>query len=66
MIVVEDGGPGLSSIPTKAFTRFDKARSREHGGSGLGMSLMQKAGEKIGSISFGKSALGGLKIVLKI
>ncbi len=66
VIVVEDGGPGLSSIPTKAFTRFDKARSREHGGSGLGMSLMQKAGEKIGSISFGKSDFGGLKIVLKI
>jgi len=66
VIVIEDGGPGLNSIPTKAFTRFDKARSREHGGSGLGMSLMQKAGEKIGAISFQKSALGGLKIVLKI
>jgi len=66
VIVIEDGGPGLNSIPTKAFTRFDRARSREHGGSGLGMSLMQKAGEKIGAISFQKSALGGLKIVLKI
>ncbi len=62
-IIIEDGGPGLTSIPDKPFQRFDKSRSRETGGSGLGMSLIQKSAKKLGAkIDFGKSELGGLKV----
>ena len=62
-IVVEDGGPGIENLSDQAFSRFDKSRSRESGGSGLGMSIMQKIVETLGgSIHFSKSSLGGLKI----
>jgi signal transduction histidine kinase len=64
---ISDGGPGL---PTKAyvegrqhFQRFDKSRTRETGGSGLGMSIMggiiQEHG---GSLGLGVSKLGGLRL----
>lgn len=62
-IIIEDGGPGLTSVPDKPFQRFDKSRSRETGGSGLGMSLIQKSAKKLGAkLEFGKSELGGLKV----
>ena len=62
-VIIEDGGPGLDSIPNKPFQRFDKSRSRETGGSGLGMSLIQKSAKKLGAkLDFGKSELGGLKV----
>jgi two-component system OmpR family sensor kinase len=62
-VLIEDGGPGLLSVPDKPFKRFDKSRSRETGGSGLGMSLIQKSAKKLGAkIDFGKSELGGLKV----
>ena len=62
-VVIEDGGPGLLSVPDKPFQRFDKSRSRETGGSGLGMSLIQKSAKKLGAkLDFGKSELGGLKV----
>jgi len=62
-IVIEDGGPGLKEIPDKPFKRFDTSRSRETGGSGLGMSLIQKSAKKLGAkLHFSKSELGGLKV----
>ena len=62
-VIIEDGGPGLLSVPDKPFQRFDKSRSRETGGSGLGMSLIQKSAKKLGArLEFGKSDLGGLKV----
>ena len=62
-MIIEDGGPGLLSVPDKPFQRFDKSRSRETGGSGLGMSLIQKSAKKLGArLEFGKSDLGGLKV----
>jgi two-component system, OmpR family, sensor kinase len=62
-VIIEDGGSGLNSIPNKPFQRFDKSRSRETGGSGLGMSLIQKSAKKLGAkLDFGKSELGGLKV----
>lgn len=62
-VIIEDGGPGLQEIPDKPFKRFDKSRSRESGGSGLGMSLIQKSAKELGAkLSFGVSDLGGLKI----
>jgi signal transduction histidine kinase len=62
-LVIEDGGPGLKEIPDKPFKRFDSSRSRETGGSGLGMSLIQKSAKELGAkLTFSKSNLGGLKV----
>jgi signal transduction histidine kinase len=62
-VIIEDGGPGLQEIPDKPFKRFDKSRSRETGGSGLGMSLIQKSAKELGAkLKFSKSDLGGLKV----
>ena len=66
-LLIEDGGPGL---PEGAygenfshFQRFDRSRSRDRGGSGLGMSIMQAiASEHKAPISFRRSELGGLAI----
>ena len=65
-VTIEDGGPGLKEIPDKPFKRFDTSRSRETGGSGLGMSLIQKSAKELGAkLTFGKSELGGLKVELQ-
>ena len=62
-LIIEDGGPGLKVIPDKPFQRFDQSRSRESGGSGLGMTLIQKSAKQLGvKMEFGKSELGGLKV----
>ena len=62
-VIIEDGGPGLQEIPDKPFKRFDMSRSRESGGSGLGMSLIQKSAKELGAkLKFSKSDLGGLKV----
>lgn len=62
-VTIEDGGPGMPNIPDKPFKRFDSSRSRETGGSGLGMSLIQKSAKEIGAkLQFSKSELGGLKV----
>jgi len=62
-VIIEDGGPGLKEMPDKPFKRFDSSRSRETGGSGLGMSLIQKSAKELGAkLTFGKSELGGLRV----
>ena len=66
-LTIGDGGPGL---PEEAYTngiqqfqRFDTSRSRESGGSGLGMSIMQAiVAEHKGTMYLRKSKLGGLEI----
>jgi signal transduction histidine kinase len=66
-INIQDGGPGIENLSDHAFSRFDKSRSRESGGSGLGMSIMQKIVETLGgSIQFSQSSLGGLKIEITL
>jgi two-component system OmpR family sensor kinase len=70
-IVIEDGGSGLpeSAYGEKiaSLTRFDPSRSRDAGGSGLGMSIMagviSKAG---GELALRKSSLGGLAVVAQL
>jgi signal transduction histidine kinase len=63
LVTIEDGGPGIATIPDKPFQRFDTSRSRETGGSGLGMSLIQKCAKELGAkLNFSKSDLGGLKV----
>ena len=66
-LTIEDGGPGLPESAYKervqSLNRFDKSRSRESGGSGLGMSIMAGVITKIGGeLTLRKSALGGLAI----
>ena len=68
-LVIEDGGPGLPAAAYKedirSLNRFDKSRSRDAGGSGLGMSIMSAVVQKIdGTFSLRKSELGGLAIVV--
>lgn len=67
ILIIEDGGPGLPEgsyrNQVRAFNRFDKARARDKGGSGLGMSIMAGVIEKLGgSLTLRKSALGGLAV----
>jgi signal transduction histidine kinase len=60
---VEDGGPGLPVYGQRAerFRRFDPSRSRESGGSGLGMSIMADlSGAMNGEMRTSQSSLGGL------
>jgi signal transduction histidine kinase len=62
---VEDAGQGLPEygVRPQRFRRFDQSRSRETGGSGLGMSIMADIAEGLGgSMSTSKSTLGGLAL----
>lgn len=68
-LLIEDGGPGLPagaySEGMQSFQRFDKSRSREHGGSGLGMSIIFAiAREHSAEITLRQSDLGGLGVHL--
>ena len=70
-IVIEDGGPGIQNKDglesIQLFTRFDKSRSREHGGSGLGLSIINSAINKMGGeLTLDKSSLGGLALNMKL
>jgi signal transduction histidine kinase len=64
-MTVEDGGPGLPvyGVRPQRFQRFDESRSRETGGSGLGMSIMADVAESLGGeMVTGPSPLGGLRL----
>ena len=67
---IEDGGPGLSSgygLSPQRFARGDDSRSRESGGSGLGMSIMADVARAVGgSMKTEQSALGGLAIIFEL
>ncbi len=65
LLCIEDGGEGLPEygVRPQRFRRFDQSRSRETGGSGLGMSIMADIAEGLGgSMTTSKSALGGLAL----
>jgi len=66
-LVIEDGGPGLPSSAysenIRSLNRFDPSRSRENGGSGLGMSIMAAVISKVGgTMALAPSSLGGLAV----
>jgi K+-sensing histidine kinase KdpD len=68
---IEDGGPGLPiqayREDVRSLNRFDKSRSRDSGGSGLGMSIMSAVVSKLdGKMSLRKSELGGLAILVEL
>ena len=66
-LLIEDGGPGLSETSYREgielLNRFDTSRSRESGGSGLGLSIIAAiVHEHGGTLTLRKSALGGLAV----
>ena len=70
-LLIEDGGKGLPESAYReniqSLNRFDKSRSRESGGSGLGMSIMAAVIEKQGGkLTLRKSALGGLAVEAEV
>ena len=71
VLTVSDAGPGLSKKAYENgmgfFERFDPARSRENGGSGLGMSIMAGILAKHGgTMTLASSAAGGLMTTIRL
>lgn len=71
LLIVEDSAPGVpSQWHGQLFDRFfrvENSRSREAGGSGLGLSVVKAIVQAHGgSVSAGHSALGGLAIVIRL
>ena len=67
LLTIEDGGPGLPGSSYREgielLNRFDASRSRESGGSGLGLSIIAAiVHEHAGSLALRKSSLGGLAV----
>jgi len=71
VLTISDAGPGLPdevyNSGIQYFQRFDRSRSRESGGSGLGMTIMKRIIENAdGSIKLQKSQFGGLEIQINL
>ena len=71
VLTIADAGQGMPEEVYKSgiqyFQRFDRSRSRESGGSGLGMTIMKRIIENAGgSIQLSKSQFGGLKIEINL
>ena len=70
-LVIEDGGAGLSETSYRdgieLLNRFDTSRSRDTGGSGLGLSIIAAiVHEHGGTLALRKSTLGGLAVEVSI
>jgi signal transduction histidine kinase len=70
-LTIDDAGPGLAPEAYERgvgfFERFDPSRSRENGGSGLGMSIMAGVVAKHGGeMRLEPSPLGGLRSVIRL
>lgn len=68
---IEDSGPGLPDAAygqgIDAFKRFDPSRSRENGGSGLGMSIISGIVKTLGgTLELQRSELGGLHTCVRL
>ena len=71
VLTIEDAGGGLPADAyakgVQGFRRFDESRSRENGGTGLGMTLMKSIVEAHGGqLSIAPSDLGGLKLEIRL
>jgi signal transduction histidine kinase len=71
VLTIGDAGSGLPPEIYKTgiqyFQRFDRSRSRESGGSGLGMTIMKRIIENAkGSIELRESKFGGLEIEISL
>jgi signal transduction histidine kinase len=70
-LIIEDGGSGLPADSygekIQGLKRFDRSRSRETGGSGLGLSIMSAVVERHkGVLTLRESDLGGLAIEVQL
>ncbi|HEY0064531.1 MAG TPA: ATP-binding protein [Telluria sp.] len=68
---IDDSGPGVSdealSHLGERFFRVEGSRSREHGGAGLGLALVQRIVQAHGgTLTFRRSPLGGLRVQLTL
>ena len=71
MLTVDDDGPGIPEFERdrvlQRFVRLDEARSRDDGGSGLGLSIVDEVVRAhAGSLSIGRSPRGGARIQVTI
>ena len=71
VLTIDDAGKGLPEDAyargVQGFRRFDESRSRETGGTGLGMTLMKSIVEAHGGqMSISPSELGGLKLEFRL
>jgi len=67
VLEIHDGGPGIPHLsneePFRPFKRFDPSRSRDTGGSGLGLSIIDSSVRRLnGRLTIGRSQLGGLMV----
>ncbi len=65
-LVVDDDGPGIPEADRERvlgrFTRLDEARDRDHGGSGLGLSIVKEVVDRYGGVlAVGESPWGGAR-----
>ncbi len=68
---VEDGGPGVpdADLPRlgERMRRLDSSRTRKTGGSGLGLSIVAAIAQRHGgTVSYARSALGGLAVTVAL
>ena len=71
VLTVDDDGPGIPESERarvlQRFVRLDEARSRDEGGSGLGLSIVDEVVRAHGgSMSIGQSPLGGARIQITL
>jgi signal transduction histidine kinase len=71
VLTVDDDGPGIPESEwarvLQRFVRLDEARSRDHGGSGLGLSIVDEVVRAHGgSMSIEQSPLGGARIQITL
>lgn len=71
VLEIHDGGSGLENLDAgfapRPFKRFDKSRSRETGGAGLGLSIVESSVKLLGgALLFSRSHLGGLAIRIEL
>jgi len=69
ILSIEDGGPGFDEYSEKSriAKRFTTQRSKDGGGSGLGLSIITSVVDRYhGSLVFARSKLGGLRVEIKL
>ena len=71
VLKIDDAGPGLTdevyARGIEGFERFDAFASRQHGGTGLGMTIMRAiVAEHQGTMQLSRSDLGGLRTEISL
>jgi len=71
VLTIDDDGPGIPATERarvlQRFVRLDEARSRDEGGSGLGLSIVDEVVRAHGgSMSIEQSPLGGARILITL